>query len=182
MDFDAGSFMEKFKASHQSVFDEFKTCMLENSVEKESRMAEASVAQAAVEVHKEAVAEAHEEVVQEEEAVATHMQISATRTIGTAKRITAKQPGAETQLVAAVLQQGGTIKAQKEATLAATLTGEPPTSSDPAVAIQLEAAPVVALGTLEVTLDVPRHGALGATRPWLSACSLRTSCFSGRGV
>jgi hypothetical protein len=149
MDFDAGSFMEKFKASHQSVFDEFKTCMLENSVEKESRMAEASVAQAAAEVHKEAVAEAHEEVVQEEEAVATHMQISATRTIGTAKRITAKQPGAETQLVAAVLQQGGTIKAQKEATLAATLTGEPPTSSDPAAATQLEAAPVVALGTLE---------------------------------
>jgi hypothetical protein len=145
----------------------------------------ASVAQAAAEVHNEAVAEAHEEVVQEEEAVVTHMQISATRTIGTAKRITAKQPGAETQLVAAVLQQGGTIKAQKEATLAATLTGEPPTSSDPAAATQLGSSTcggIGYIGALEVTLDVPRHGALGATRPWLSAWSLRTSCFSGRGV
>jgi hypothetical protein len=111
------------------------------------------------------------------------MQISATRTMGVAKRITAEQPGATTQLVAAVLQRGVTIiEAQKEVQLEATLIREPPTTSDPTAAKQPEATPVVALGIIEVTLDVPRHGAVGAARPWLSACSLRTSCLSGRGA
>jgi hypothetical protein len=63
------------------------------------------------------------------------MQISAARTVGAAKRITADQPGATAQLVAAVLQQGVTItEAQKEVRLEATLIGEPPTASDLAAA------------------------------------------------
>jgi hypothetical protein len=103
--------------------------------------------------------------------------------VGAAKRITAKLPDVAAKLVAAVLQPGIAItEAQIEVRLEATLIGEPPTASDLAAVTQPEAAPVVALGTIEVTLDVPRHGAVGATIPWLSACSLRTSCLSERGV
>jgi hypothetical protein len=139
--------------------------------------------QAAAKAHKEAAAEAHEEAAPEEGAGATHMQITAARTMGAPKRITAEQPGATAQLVAAVLQRGVTIiEAQKEEKLEATLIREPPTASDAAAAAQPEATPVVALGIIEVALDVTRHGAVGAARPWLSACSLRTSCLSGRGV
>jgi hypothetical protein len=99
------------------------------------------------------------------------------------KRITTELPGATAKLVAAVLQPGITIiEAQIEVRLEATLIGEPPTTSHPAAATQPEAAPVVALMKIDVTLDLPRHGAMGATRPWLSAYSLRTSCLSGRGV
>jgi hypothetical protein len=145
-------------------------------------------AEAKVQQGPEAAAEAHEEAASEEEAAsveeaeATQIPISAERTVGAAKRITAELPGAAEKLVATVLQPGITItKPQIEVRLAATI-GEPPTASDLAAATQPEVAHVVALGTIEVTLDVPRHGAVGATRPWLSACSLRTSCLSGRGV
>jgi hypothetical protein len=100
-----------------------------------------------------------------------------------AKRITAELPGAAAKLVATVLQPGITItEAQIEVRLEATLIGEPPTTSDLEVKAQPEAEPVVAFGTTKVTLDVPRHGAVGATRPWLSACCLRTSFFSKRNV
>jgi hypothetical protein len=98
--------------------------------------------------------------------------------MGAPKRITAEQAGATAQLVAAVLQRGVTIiEAQKEEKLEATLIREPPTVSDPAAAEQPEATPVVALGIIQVALDVMRHGAMGAARPWL-----RTSCLLGRGV
>jgi hypothetical protein len=140
-------------------------------------------AEAKVQQGPEAAAEAYEEAASEEEAEATQIQIRAERTVGAAKRITAELPGAAAKLVAAVLQPGITItKTQIEVRLTATLIGEPPRASDLAAATQPEAAPVVALGTIEVTLDVPRHGAVGATRPWLPACSLRTSCSSERGV
>jgi len=148
--------MKEFKASLQSIFDEFKTLILEIVMEKESRMAEYSVAQAAT--------EALEEEAPEEEASATQMQINAAVTVGATKGIMAEQPGAAAQLVAAILQPGITItEAQIE---------ELPTTSDPSAATQPEAAPVVALGTVEVTLDVPRYGAVEATRPWLLNRSL----------
>jgi hypothetical protein len=134
-------------------------------------------AEAKVQQEPEAAAEAHEEAAPEEEAVATQIQISAERAAGAVKRITAELPGAAAKLVAAVLQPGITItEAQIEVRLEATLIGESPTASHPAAATQPEAAPVVELGTIEVTLDVPRHVAVGATRPWLSACSLREGC------
>jgi hypothetical protein len=154
-------------------------------VQQEPEAAQTSASTAAAKAHKEAAAEAHEVAAPEEEAGATQMQIRAARTVGAAKRITAEQPGATAQLVAAVLQRGVKIKiteAQKEVRLPATLIGEPPTASDLAAATQPEAAPGVELGIIEVSLDVPRHGAVGAARPWFSACSLRTSCLSGRGV
>jgi hypothetical protein len=152
-------------------------------VQQEPEAAQTRVSTAAAKPHKEAAAEAHEVAAPEEEAGATQLQISAAWTVGAAKRITAEQPVTTAQLVVAVLQRGVTItEAQKEVRLAATLIGEPPTASDLAAATQHEAAPVVELGIIEVSLDVPRHGAVGAARPWFSACSLRKSCLSGRGV
>ena len=116
-------------------------------------------------------------------AIATQMQSTATATVGSGKRITAEQPGTVAQLVAAKPKPDVRIpEAQIELRVTMILIGEPRTASNPAAATQPEAAPVVALDTMEVTRDVLRHGAVGATRPWLLACSLRTSCLSGRGV
>jgi hypothetical protein len=167
-------------------------------VEAPHQEAEAKVQQgpeAAAEAHEEVASEeeagskAHDEAASEdeaasqEEAEATQIQINAERTLGAANRITAELPDASAKLVAMVLQPVITItEVQIEVRLEATLIGKPPTASHPAAVTQPEAAPVEALGTIEVTLDVPRHGVVGATRPWLSACSLRTSCLSGRGV
>ena len=97
MAFDANSFMEKFKASLQPIFDEFKMRMLEIVVKKEKRTAEYSVAQA--------LADAHEEAARKEEAAATQMQITATAIVGSGKRITAEQPGAVAQQVVAMRSQ-----------------------------------------------------------------------------
>ena len=140
MAFDVDSFMESFKASLQPIFDEFKTRMLKIVMGKERRMAETSVAQA--------VSEAREEAAQ---AVAAQTQISAAATLGAAKRIKTGQPP----------QPDVTnSKAQIEVRVGTILIGENPTVSDTAAATQPEAAHVVALGTVEVTCDVPRHGAV----------------------
>jgi hypothetical protein len=155
----------------------------EAKVQQDLEAAQTRSSIAAAKPHKEAVVEVHEVAAPEEEAGATQMQISVAWTVGAAKRITTEQPCTTTQLVVTVLSRAVTItEAQKEVRLATTLIGEPPTTSDLAAATQPEVASVVELGIIEVSLDVPRHGAVGAARPWFSACSLRRSCLSERGV
>jgi hypothetical protein len=76
----------------------------EAKVQQEAEAAQTCASTAAANAHKEAAAEAHEVAAPEEEAGVRQMQISAARTVGAAKRITAEQPGATAQLVTAVLQ------------------------------------------------------------------------------
>ena len=83
MAFDAGSFMEKFKASLQPIFDEFKVRMLEILAEKQRRTPMASAANTAgtattlsaqPEVDAAAAATYHQEAAMEEKQEAETMK------------------------------------------------------------------------------------------------------------